>query len=522
MPIVQGREGEAFTYGALVRSAYALGGKIADLSARGENVGIMLPTTPAGVVAVFALYAFGRVPAFINYLAGTQRIGEACRIADLSIVLTSRRFIDIAKLHATVASLKIVVTVIYLEDLKRSLTFFDKLRALVRSIQPAISSKQKNSDAPAAILFTSGTTGSPKGVVLSHRNILANIAQCRAHVPFRRDWVFFNVLPIFHAFGLTGGTFLPILGGMKTVLYPSPLDREKIPEEIKRSAATVLVATDTFAKLYARSADKSALQGLHYVVLGGEAVNDATVISFAEKSGAVILEGYGATECAPVIALNRPSRNRRGTVGEILPGMEARLETAPGIEIGKRLFVRGPNVMLGYRKDDGSGQSIRSPGDWFDTGDLADIDEDGFLIIKGRLKRFARVGAEMVSLAAVEQHAKSCWPDANHAALAISQADGREAIVLVTDQGGANRAAFAAWSRPQGISRFEKPHYIVAVGRLPLLATGKPDLANIRRTVEQRLQRLAPRMLDARIDRGLATEPDIKISTHLPAAGRRD
>ncbi len=485
--ILQDHDGVAMSYDALIQAAYVLGGVIAKITAPRDTVGVLLPTCAPAVVIFFATHASGRLPAVLNHLTGSAHLGAACALAGVTNILTSRRFVNAAKLENVISTLESSISFIYIEDLSRSLNALGKAAALLRCLVSTFVRKQSKPNDPAVILFTSGTTGEPKGVVLSHASILANIAQCRARVPFDMDWIFFNVLPMFHAFGLTGGTLLPILGGMKTVLYPSPLDRSQIPEMIQATGANVLIATDTFAQLYARAAHEKTLAGLHYVVLGGERVAETTVQLFSEKSPAIILQGYGATECSPVIAVNHPETNRPGTVGKLLPGMEARLKPVPGVTAGERLFVRGPNVMAGYLNPDGGGFVRRQSDEWFDTGDLAKVDMDGFIIVTGRVSRFARIGAEMTSLAAVEDHAGLLWPMAKHAAVAIASDGGREMIVLVTDQHNAERADFSAWARARGVARVEIPQRIVVVRELPLLPTGKPDYPEIRRCVGEHI-----------------------------------
>lgn len=483
--ILQDQSSGPLSYNALVQSACALGAKIAKFTSPREKVGVLLPTSAAAVVVFFALQATGRVPAVLNYSAGASSLRRACALSGLKSVLTSRRFIKAAHLERVVSKLEPAYSFVYVEDLRRLIAPIDKIIAGLRSIFPILVPERSKSNDAAVILFTSGTTGAPKGVALSHANLLANIAQTRAHIPFNANWVFFNPMPIFHAFGLTGGTLLPILGGMKTVLYPSPLDHEKIPKKIQETGANVLISTDTFARFYARAADAEALAGLHYVVLGGEKVNETTRLLFSQKSSATLLEGYGATECGPTIAVNQPDDCRQGTVGKLLPGISARLDPVPGISVGARLFVRGPNVMLGYLDPKTQGTIIPFTDDWYDTGDLARIDKDGFVTVTGRVKRFAQIGAEMVSLEAVEGYALSLWPEGSHAA--IARAGDGEAIVLVTDENKAERTDFAAWVRAHDVSRLAIPHRIVLVRKLPLLATGKPDYSAVRQIVRKKL-----------------------------------
>ncbi len=284
------------------------------------------------------------------------------------------------------------------------------------------------------ILFTSGSEGTPKGVVLSHRNILANCAQAAARIDFGRRDKLFNVLPVFHSFGLTAGTILPLVSGVPIYLYPSPLHYRTVPELIYGVNATIVFGTDTFLAGYARSAHPYDFRSLRYIVAGAEPVRESTRRTYMEKFGLRILEGYGVTETAPVLALNTPMFNQFGTVGRLMPGMEPRLEPVPGVDEGGRLFVRGPNVMLGYLKADNPGVIEPPPEGWHDTGDIVTIDAQGFVTIKGRAKRFAKIGGEMISLAAVEMLAAQLWPDAMSAVATAPDPRKGERLVLVTQQ----------------------------------------------------------------------------------------
>ena len=471
-PIVEDHERAAVSYDQLLDAAYALGAQIGRLTAPGDAVGIMLPTSIGALVSFLALHAAGCTPAMLNYTAGENSLRAACTLAGVGLIVTSRRFLKEAKLEPFADRAIAPCAMVYLEDLRAAISWRDKAaaffstRTLIRLEAPTHANDR------AAILFTSGTTGAPKATVLSHANLLANIEQCRRHGEFEPDWVFFNTLPIFHAFGLTAGTLLPLLIGLKSVLYPSPLHHERIPKLVRDAHAHVLVSTDTFALSYARAARAGELSGLKYAVLGGERVREETRAAYA-KCGVAVLEGYGATECSPVVAFSQPHANRPGAVGRLLPGMEARLERVAGIDEGGRLSLRGPNVMLGYLAADGSVSP--PPKGWFDTGDLAKFSADGFLTILGRLRRFARIGAELVSLDAVEAHARALWPNGRHAALVTRGARGGEEIVLVTDQPDASAALLRQWLAARGGPLLEAPKRVLVTVTVPTLAMGKID-----------------------------------------------
>ena len=341
-------------------------------------------------------------------------------------------------------------------------------------------------DDAAAILFTSGSEGTPKGVVLSHHNILANVAQVAARIDFSRTDTAFNALPIFHSFGLSAGLILPLVSGVPVFLYPTPLHYRIIPELVYQTNATVLFGTDTFLNGYGRMAHPYDFRSLRLLVAGAEAVKEATRKLYAEKFGLRIFEGYGVTETAPVLALNTPMHNRSGTVGRLLPGVEHRLEPVEGIEAGGRLHVRGPSVMLGYLRVENPGVLEAPEGGWHDTGDIVALDDDGFVAIKGRAKRFAKIGGEMVSLAAIDALATQCWPDAASAAASVPDVKKGERVILVTDRKDATRDGFMAFARERGATELMMPAEVLVVPALPLLGSGKTDFAGLEKLVKEK------------------------------------
>ncbi len=345
---------------------------------------------------------------------------------------------------------------------------------------------KRGGEDPAAVLFTSGSEGTPKGVVLANRCMLANVAQVAARIDFGPMDKVFNVLPVFHAFGLTAGTVLPLVSGVPVYLYPSPLHYRIVPELIYGSNSTVLFGTDTFLTGYARAAHSYDLRSLRYVVAGAEAVKDTTRRTWLEKFGLRILEGYGVTECGPVVALNTPMFNRFGTVGRILPGIETRLDPVPGIDEGGRLVLRGPNIMLGYLKSDQPGRLQPPPEGWHDTGDIVTIDAEGFVTIRGRAKRFAKVAGEMISLAAVEALASELWPDRLSAVSAVPDARKGERLVLFTQAKEATRAAFQSFAKGKGASDVSIPAEVVVREDIPLLGAGKIDLVALDKLARER------------------------------------
>ncbi|MDR3461223.1 MAG: AMP-binding protein, partial [Beijerinckiaceae bacterium] len=471
------------TYKRLLTAARILGRKLGGLAAPGGAIGVMLPSSNGAVVAVLGLMSAGRVPAMVNFTAGAGAIKSAGTVAAFDTIVTSRAFIAKARYGLLVAELQKSFSFVYLEDLQQGITRWDKIDGLLRH-RNALA--RRHAGNPAAILFTSGSEGAPKGVVLSHRNILANAAQAKAVIDFGRDDKLFNVLPMFHAFGLATGFAIPLAHGVPVYLYPSPLHFRIVPELVYIANATILVGTDTFLAGYGHAANPYDFRSLRYVVAGAEPVRAATRAMWMEKFGLRILEGYGVTEAAPVLALNTPMFNKYGSVGRLVPGLEAQLELVAGLEPGGRLYVRGPNVMLGYLRGDEPGGVEPVEDGWYDTGDIVTVDTDGFVTIKGRAKRFAKVAGEMISLAAIEALGADLWPGAPSGAIAVPDDRRGEKIILVTQAPDATRADFAAVARKQGMSELSVPDEIVTVPDVPLLGSGKIDLPALQRLVEER------------------------------------
>jgi len=487
-PAIEDALGTKLSYKKLIVGAQVLGSKLAPtLPPEGEAVGVLLPNSAGVAVTFFALQTMGRVPAMLNFTAGAANVVSACKAANVSVVLTSRVFIEKGHFESLVQAIGAIARVIYLEDIRATVTFFDKMRGLSRGGTPQV---RRDCNSPAAILFTSGSEGLPKGVVLSHRNLLANCAQSLTRVSCNGTDKVFNALPVFHSFGLTAGLLMPLIAGVPVYLYPTPLHYRIIPELVYGSNATILFGTDTFLSGYARVAHPYDFARVRLVLAGAEAVKDRTRQLYMDRFGVRILEGYGVTETAPVLAINTPLANKAGTVGRLSPLMEARLEPVPGIESGGRLFVRGPNVMLGYYRADHPGV-LEPPADgWHDTGDIVEIDPQGFIAIKGRAKRFAKIAGEMISLSAVEALAAELWPNLLTVVVALPDPRKGERLALLTTDASCTRDAFLQFARRKGATELMVPADIIVVGKIPLLGTGKADyvaaLALAKQTIAER------------------------------------
>ncbi|MFL5270335.1 MAG: acyl-[ACP]--phospholipid O-acyltransferase [Stellaceae bacterium] len=478
------------TYNRTVAASFVLGRRLARGTSRGETVGLILPNSVGAALAFLGLQATGRVPAMLNHTSGPDGVLSSCRTAGLRRVITSRRFVELAKLTALAERLAAEVELVWLEDVRARLGLADKLYGAVAQLfaGPLHRRRAVAAGDPAAVLFTSGSEGTPKAVVLSHGNLLANRRQIAARVDFSPADLALNALPMFHSFGLTGGFLLPLLSGVRVFLYPSPLHYRIVPEIAYATGATILFGTETFLAGYARRANPYDFYALRYVFAGAEPVREETRKAWAERFGKRILEGYGVTECSPVIAVNTPMHYCAGTVGRFLPMIEHRLEPIAGIERGGRLFVRGPNVMAGYLQD---GAVASPPEGWYDTGDIVTIDNDGFVAIVGRAKRFAKLGGEMVSLAAVERIAEAAAPEARHAVVARPDPRRGEKLVLVTEARGLRRDRLLDAAHRLGQPEIAVPREVIETEHLPLLGTGKTDYAAVTRLADHELEALA-------------------------------
>ncbi|MGO4568966.1 acyl-[ACP]--phospholipid O-acyltransferase [Rhizobium sp. 2YAF20] len=459
------------SYAKLLTGAAVLGAKFKRMFPDAKTLGVMLPNANGTAATLLGVMSAGKVPAMLNFTAGAANILSACKAAEVKQVLSSRAFVTQAKLGLVIEELEKQVEIVWLDDLRAAISPIEKVRGLLHKYRPLV---KRHSDDPAVILFTSGSEGTPKGVVLTHRNILSNAAQAASRIDFHSGDKVFNILPVFHSFGLTAGTVLPLISGVPVYFYPSPLHYRIVPELIYVSNATIIFGTDTFLNGYARTAHPYDFRSIRYIFSGAEPVKPSTRETYMEKFGLRILEGYGVTETAPVISLNTPMYNRSGTVGKIMPGMEWKLESVPGIDEGGRLFIRGANVMAGYLRAENPGVVEPLQDGWHDTGDIVTIDDDGFVKIRGRAKRFAKIAGEMVSLAAVEALAGQLWPGALSVVSSVPDAKKGERLILLTDAPNASRAEFIAFAKSTGAMDLMVPAEI-NIGNVPVLGSGKVD-----------------------------------------------
>lgn len=479
-----------FTYRKLLVATDLFAEKLAPLLPSDRaNVGVLLPNANAMPITLLALWALGKTPAVLNFSAGPAVMRTCAELAGMKHVITSRAFLEKAALD--IGPLKDHgLEFIYLEDLKATVTTTQKLMTALRlRFSPnSLVRRKPGTNETAVILFTSGSEGMPKGVMLSHRNLMANIAQVLAHTDLTDMERLFNALPLFHSFGLTVGTVLPLVSGMYIFYYPSPLHYRVVTEVFYDRQCTVFMATNTFLNGYARKGHPADFRTCRWMIAGAEKLQDSTRRLYNDKYGVRILEGYGATECGPVVSVNTPLACRVGTTGKILPGIEHRIETVPGVDEGGRLFVRGPNIMSGYLNEDANAKFQELNG-WYDTGDIASISDDGYLSILGRLKRFAKVSGEMVSLTAVEEALSGAFPQFGLrcavAVVAIPDEQKGERLIAVTNEPKITLSDIRNAVTARGLTNLSVPKEIRVVREIPKLGTGKINHRELQNQVAQ-------------------------------------
>jgi len=488
--IMQDIDNNSSSYRDVLLKSFILAELISKKSLAAEKIGLMLPNMVGSVIAFFGVQAAGRIAAMINFTSGSSNVISACQTAGIRTIYTSRKFIKKAELKPLVEAVSSAgITIIYLEDLRKFISIKLKIKCFLATIFPEIYYRKicpnQNDLDTAVILFTSGTEGKPKAVALSHRNLQANRCQAIAKIDFNPYDSAFNALPIFHSFGLTV-TLIMCLNGIRTFFYPSPLHYRVIPEIIYDIGATIMFGTDTFLSGYASYAHPYDFYSLRYVVAGAEKLKAKTRQTWFDKFGIRIFEGYGVTEAAPVIAINTPMHDKSGTVGRLLPKIEYHLKPVEGIKEGGKLCIRGPNVMQGYILPDNPGVIVppmveKLGKDWYDTGDIVLVDDEGYITILGREKRFAKIAGEMVPLAAIEELMTLLDSQAIHAAVNIEDDKKGEQIIVFTTGENIPREKIAKICQEQQLSELYIPKVIISVSEVPVLATGK---LNYRKMVE--------------------------------------
>jgi acyl-[acyl-carrier-protein]-phospholipid O-acyltransferase / long-chain-fatty-acid--[acyl-carrier-protein] ligase len=478
------------TYRKLFIGARLMGDRIAQASgapaSAPSRIGVLLPNVNATPVVLLALWQRGIVPAILNFSTGSATMVACAELAGLKHIVTSRAFLKRAKLDPAPFE-QAGVKLLYLEDIRATITGLDKFIALL--LCPFINQHSLTSSPSdtAVILFTSGSEGVPKGVELSHRNLLANVRQLLAKCDLLDSDRFFNAMPLFHSFGLAAGLVLPLIRGNYIFIYPSPLHYRVVPTVFYDKDCTVLFGTNTFLSGYGRKAHPYDFRSLRYLFAGAEKLQSATAELWAQKFGVRVFEGYGATECSPVLSATTPLEPKHGTAGRFLPGVEYKLEPVDGVADGGRLFVKGPNIMKGYLNPDANAK-FHAGGGWYDTGDIVSVDAEGFVSIRGRMKRFAKISGEMVSLTAVEDALAGAFPQYGlrcaTAVVTRPDEDKGEALICCTNEPKLTPAEIRDAIKAKGLSNLCVPREIVVVKEIPKLGTGKVNHRELQAMVQ--------------------------------------
>ena len=478
------------SYRDIIIKSFVLGKYFKRHTAPEEHVGMLLPNSIAAICAFFGLTAYSRIPVMLNFSVGAKNMLSMCRTAEVKVVITSLTFIKMAKMEEFVETLEQAgVKVMFLEKLAKSIGLWEKINAFLRYKIKRVPHKRGGSR-KAVILFTSGSEGAPKAVVLSHANIISNIKQISALETVNKRDIVFNALPMFHSFGLVVGTLFPLFEGAKLFLYPSPLHYRVIAELVYELGATIMFSTDTFFRGYGRIAHPFDFHNVRFMYGGAEAIKPDTRNMWMERLGVKVMEGYGTTECSPLVCANNSIFNRFGSIGKIMPAMEYKIEPVPGIEKGGELVVRGPNVMLGYIMPDNPGVLVPLQDGWYHTGDVVDIDEIGFVYIKDRIKRFAKIGGEMVSLNAVSEMVCNAYAgdgEYQYGVVATPHESKGEQIVLATNNPNVTQEKLHNYIKQNGMSELYLPRVVLYMEKLPVFGTGKMDNVTLKKLVLEEL-----------------------------------
>ena len=500
--------GAALSYRQALLKALALGRVLERVIGEGRNVGVLLPPTCAGAVTNVALTLRGRVPVNLNYTANQESVDSAVSQAKITHTVTSKRMLE-------KVSIRPGGNLIVLEDLAKQVGALDKAwaaaaafltpTAALGSLLPGL--RGEDLDAPATVIFTSGSTGMPKGVVLSHRNILSNVQQIREQIHLTPDDVVLGVLPLFHSFGFTVPLWTVVCIGLKGVYHTNPLDAQIVGRLTRDHKVTVILATPTFARGYLKRCKPEDFATVRLLVLGAEKLKAELEGQIRDAWGIEPMQGYGCTETGPVVSVNSPleqrgaggkavAGNRSGTVGRLMPGTSAKTvhhETGAELPPGEEgiVLVKGPQVMAGYLDQPGATSKVLRDG-WYETGDLGHVDEDGFLTITGRLSRFSKIGGEMVPHERVENaiHEVASTTDDDLAITSISDSKRGERLVVVHTEGlGTSPEEVVRRLQAGSLSKLCIPSAqdFIAVEEIPKLGSGKLNLRRLQELAQERL-----------------------------------
>jgi long-chain-fatty-acid--[acyl-carrier-protein] ligase len=461
----------------------------------GDCVGIMLPASVGADILVLAALFSGKTPVMVNWTSGARNVRHGLDITDCRSVVTARQFVRrIASMGADLSAVE--ECFVFMEDIGGDLGLLRKLGAWLRARLSWGTLEKTAMPETAAILFTSGSESRPKAVPLTHRNILSNIRDIRPRVEVSGADRLLGILPPFHSFGLTCTIALPLVTGLPVIHHPNPTEGAMLSRLIEAYKATIVMGTPTFLDGILRTAKPEQLASLRLAVTGAEKCPDRVYDAFAELCPeATVLEGYGVTECSPIVSVNEADNPKRGTVGKVLPSFEydlANPDTGAPVDTGERgeLLLRGPCVFPGYIGREGASPFIEHKGkdDWYRTGDLLSEDADGVLTFRGRLKRFAKLGGEMISLPAIEEvlNERCASEDEEGPSLAVEvTADEEQPELVLFTTRDLDRETVNGHIQEAGLSSLHKIRRVRRVKEIPLLGTGKVHYRALRDRLKQ-------------------------------------
>lgn len=479
--------GKNVTYKQLLIATFIVAKKISKLT-EDHYIGIMVPTSAGCIVASLATLTAGKVPVMINYSTGARK---NCRYAmkkcNFDTILTSKKLLEKLDIQP-------LPEMIFLEDIMAEIKLFDKIKGLIKSKLPDTFSKKGDIDDNSVILFTSGSEKDPKAVQLTHRNIGSNIESIIKAIKVEDNFIFIGVLPLFHVFGLTTTFWLPLLMGSSLVAHANPLDYATIARSIKKYKATIITATPTFFHGYNMKSEPGDFKTLKYAVAGGDKLTMHIWKAFKDKHGVDLCEGYGTTETSPVVSTNLPEHNRLGSIGKPLSGVKVKiidLDTDKEVEPGNlgKILVKGDLVMKGYLGDLEE-TSLRIHNGWYDTGDMGMLDKDGFLWHKGRLKRFVKIGGEMISLVAVESELEKLLPENNSCCVVEvpHPTKGAEIVAAITVEDLNSKKIIKQLS--ETLPPIAIPKKFIYFKELPMMGNGKVNFREVTQFCINRLKKL--------------------------------
>jgi acyl-[acyl-carrier-protein]-phospholipid O-acyltransferase/long-chain-fatty-acid--[acyl-carrier-protein] ligase len=492
--------GQALTFGRSLIGAIALGRLLGRRTSGESTIGTLLPASVGGALTNLAIFFAKKTPVNLNFTIGREALQGAIDQAGIKTIVTSKRFLQKAEIEP-------LPGMIFLEELRGEITGADKVTALLharlvpRRVLRRVYGEGLTPHSLATIIFSSGSTGVPKGVMLTHANLLANVDSLTQIFPMGVNDCFIGVLPFFHSFGFLGTFWFPLLQGASVAYHPNPMDAKTIGELAEKYKATMLISTPTFCGSYVRRCTKEQFAHLRCAIVGAEKLREPLATEFREKFGAVLLEGYGMTEMAPVVAVNRPNveepdekqvGTKPGSVGHPIPGVAAKIvdrDTGVDLPVGEEglLLVKGPNMMVGYLHAPERTAEVMRDG-WYVTGDIAKLDEDGFIYITDRLSRFSKVGGEMVPHVRVEDAINAALGEA--AAVVTAVPDESKGERLVAFYVSASVTPEMLWER---LTQTELPRLwipkrdsLIPIDAIPMLGTGKVDLRRVKELARER------------------------------------